>query len=281
MIREVLAESWRKGSRPQVVAALLPAGADETFLMVTIEGWGYRPVRQRITLRARDGEVGEEIRVPLEPVEEGAWSTVRLVLAGDGGIVSAEEAIELRVAARQFTYGPAILGVHFTPGSPRTREIRVPFPATDLEVLALPRLLDEAGRRIWIDAPRVKVDSASDGEGRVPTFTVVRRPAATLELEIRYPPGDRPEVLDLTGSLSSVDPGTPGRGYLTTFNLHVEHGPDLVRVEREQGRLKSLGGRADGFTVTIDPPAPYELRRSETTRARVELQRVVEPSTSK
>ncbi len=265
----------RLGAGVQDVAALLPAGADATEVTVWIEGWGFRFARRRFPLRAREDEGLDEIRVALEPVEASAWSAVRVVLAGEGETgesdsVAESESIRLAISPPSTAYGPPRLVVEFEPGSPRARDVRVPFAASAVEIKALPRESVEDGRRVWTGPPRVRVDRAPEEGGAAATFAVVRLPAAVLELDLRYAGVERPEAIDWWGSWSVVttDPrdGTR-RGYVTTFYVRVGGGPDVVRVEREGGRLKALSGIAAGFTVAVDPPGPHDLRLSETTRA--------------
>lgn len=275
--QEVAAEA-SPGVRP--IAALLPPGADASEIWVLIDGWGYSPFRASFPIHALDGVAVEEIRVPLEPVAAAAWTTVRVVLATAGDAVTEAEALELLATQRNSPSVPSRLAVEFAPGMPRERELSVPFPAVDLVFLTYPRMFVDGGRRIWISRPLVRVESAT-GRGSTPaTFSITRPPTAVLELELHYPAGDRPQQLDCWGSWHQAEndgSGAPRRNSMSTFNVTVEGGPDVVRLERYAGQLTGLTGHAFGFVASVTPSGPLELRLSETTHAVVEFRRAPIP----
>jgi hypothetical protein len=262
------------------IAALLPPGADASEVWVQIDGWGFSPFRRGFPIHALGGTAVEEIRVPLEPVADAAWTTVRIVLAATGDAGTAAESLQLLAMPRTSPYVQPRLVIDFAPGTPREREIRLPFPAEELVLETRPRILDVGGRRIWIGRPLVRVESTPESDAMPATFLVTRPPTAILELELRYPEGDRPRQLDCWGSWREV--GTDGAGashrnLMSTFNVTVEGAPDVIRLERYAGRLTGLTGRAFGLVSSVTPSGPLDLRLSETTRAIVEFRRAPVP----
>jgi hypothetical protein len=271
-------ETTPRNAPVPVVEARLPAGAVETVVTVGIHEWGFHPAQRTFPLRVQDAERAEEVRVPLEPVEPALWHAVRLVRPGSGDRVTEAEALQLRLSSGTLGRGGPSHTVEFMTGSLRIQEVSVPFPPDELAVHVdvKPRLVIADGRHLWIEPQeRDAVLRTADTSGP-PTFAVA---SAVLEFDLRYPPGDRPEGIDLSGPWRGVHVAGPMRGdrYGSTFNVSVPRAPDVLRVERDPGELRSLWVRTPGFTFSVDPPPPYGLRSGETTRIVLEFRRLPGP----
>lgn len=255
----------------QEVAVKLPRNAEAATIVLQLHAWGYRRVREAFELVWRGPDAVLETQVPLTPIDAAGWEVIRVKLPGVGDRVLEREALRLFVEQWSDESEPR-RPIDFAAGTARVREVRVPFPAAQASVRSAPRRIVEEGRTVDERPARIRVER---DDASADAFVVERLPAGTLEVELRYADVARPPSFLMFGTWNYGRPG--GRNTATTFSVHVEGGPDVVRVEREEGRLDYL--KALGFELSLDPEGPMIVRVGETTRVRATLRRM--PSSPK